>query len=98
MRWNCICWEASLILEQYGGSRKQFSYHSVVPARHELLHVAYTWQRECIKHVVPDPARFETTPVSEDGWLTKGPFSPETASFPVRRQVARGTLDSRKAA
>jgi len=46
-------WRRSVVLEDSPG---EYSYPAVVQSRDGLVHVAYTWKRERIRHVVLDPA------------------------------------------
>jgi len=46
-------WRRSVVLEDSSG---EYSYPAVVQSRDGLVHVAYTWKRERIRHVVLDPA------------------------------------------
>lgn len=48
-------WKQVLTLEQTPGA--EFSYPAVIQAKSGLLHVAYTWKRLRIAHVVIDPKR-----------------------------------------
>ncbi len=47
-------WEKVLTLEDEPG---EYSYPSVIQAQDGMLHIAYTWKRQRIKHVVVDPGR-----------------------------------------
>jgi predicted neuraminidase len=47
-------WKQVLTLEDQPG---EYSYPSVIEAENGMLHVAYTWKREKIKHVIIDPER-----------------------------------------
>jgi predicted neuraminidase len=47
-------WRQVLTLEDEAG---EYSYPSVIQAEDGMLHVAYTWKRERIKHVIVDPSR-----------------------------------------
>jgi predicted neuraminidase len=59
-------WLAALVLEDEPGS--EFSYPAVIQASDGLVHVAYTWKRQRVKHVVIDPARLELRPLSGGDW------------------------------
>src|SRR5947209_3118209 len=50
-------WEAALTLEEEPG--KQFSYPAVIQTKDGLVHIAYTWKRERIKHAVLDPTKLK---------------------------------------
>lgn len=56
-------WEAALVLEDE--PRKEFSYPAIIQSGDGLVHITYTWKREFIKHVVIDPEKIETKPISE---------------------------------
>ena len=47
-------WEQVLTLEDQPG---EYSYPSVIQAQDGKLHIAYTWKRQRIKHVIVDPGR-----------------------------------------
>ena len=55
-------WESALVLED--DPTRHFSYPAVIQTADGLVHVTYTWNRERIKHVVVDPAKLKTTPVT----------------------------------
>ncbi len=46
-------WQKTLTLEDGPG---EYSYPAVIQTKDSLLHITYTWQRRCIKHLVVDPA------------------------------------------
>lgn len=70
-----IHWAAALVLEYSDDPHKQFSYPAVIQTHDGLVHIAYTWSRKRIKHVVLDPARLVTTPMPDGKWPTNGPAS-----------------------
>jgi predicted neuraminidase len=47
-------WRQAAVLENDGLG--EYSYPAMVQARDGRVHVAYTWRRERIRHVVVDPA------------------------------------------
>ncbi len=47
-------WKAAAVLESDPG---EYSYPAVIQAADGLVHVAYTWKRQRIKHVVLDPKK-----------------------------------------
>ena len=58
-------WQAALVLETEPG---EFSYPAVIQTADGLVHVAYTWKRQSIKHVVLDPARLTLRPITDGRW------------------------------
>jgi predicted neuraminidase len=58
-------WQAALVLEDDPG---EYSYPAVIQTRDGLVHVSYTWRRECIKHVVIDPAEIRSRPIIQGRW------------------------------
>lgn len=59
-------WEAALRLENE--PEAEFSYPAVIQTSDSLVHVTYTWKREKIKHVVLDPALFQTKEIVGGHW------------------------------
>ena len=55
-------WESALILED--DPTRHFSYPAVIQTADGLVHITYTWNRERIKHVVVDPAKLKTKPIT----------------------------------
>ena len=68
-----LAWEAALVLDYLDESGKQFSYPSVIQTQDGLVHIVYTWHRKRIKHVVLDPAKLQTTPMTNGQWPSSGP-------------------------
>jgi predicted neuraminidase len=62
-------WESALVLED--DPTRHFSYPAVIQTADGLVHVTYTWNRERIKHVVVDPAKFKTSPITDKTPLSK---------------------------
>jgi predicted neuraminidase len=60
-----VTWQAALVLEQSDG---EYSYPAVIQTADGLVHIAYTWRRERIKHVVFDPAKLQPRPIVEGEW------------------------------
>ena len=58
-------WQAALVLENDPG---EYSYPAVIQTADGLVHVAYTWKRQRIKHVVIDPAKLILHPMSDGQW------------------------------
>ncbi|PRY55591.1 putative neuraminidase [Arcticibacter pallidicorallinus] len=68
-------WKAALILEDSPIS--QYSYPAVIQTSDGLLHFAYTWRREKMKHVVVDPAKLKTKKIKKGKWpALKGYVAP----------------------
>ncbi|MBV6501836.1 MAG: hypothetical protein CJBNEKGG_04360 [Prosthecobacter sp.] len=59
-------WEAALIFEDE--PKKEFSYPAIIQTKDGLVHITYTWQRKKVKHVVLDPARLTTKPMTNGEW------------------------------
>lgn len=59
-------WNAALILEDSPIS--QYSYPAVIQTKDGLLHFAYTWRREKMKHVVVDPSKLKTKKIKNGQW------------------------------
>jgi predicted neuraminidase len=70
-----LTWEAALVLDHLDQPEKQFSYPAVIQTRDGLIHIAYTWHRDRIKHVVLNPAQFTTAPMPGGNWPSEGPAS-----------------------
>ena len=58
-------WQAALVLESEPG---EYSYPAVIQTRDGLVHLAYTWKRQRMKHVVLDPAKLELRPMPDGKW------------------------------
>jgi formylglycine-generating enzyme required for sulfatase activity len=61
-------WQAALVLEDDPQAPNGFAYPAVIQTRDGLVHTAYTWQRERIKHVVLDPAKLQLRPIVNGAW------------------------------
>jgi len=59
-------WEAVLVLED--SPIGQYSYPAVIQTRDGMLHIAYTWRREKIKHVTVDPAKWKKRKMKNGTW------------------------------
>jgi predicted neuraminidase len=69
---DSLTWEAALVLDHLDQPEKQFSYPAVIQTRDGLIHIAYTWHRDRIKHVVLNPAQLTTTPMPAGTWPSEG--------------------------
>ena len=58
-------WDAALILESEPG---EYSYPACIQTADGLVHCAYTWKRLRVKHVVIDPSRLNSKPMSNGEW------------------------------
>ena len=58
-------WDAALILEDEPG---EYSYPAVIQSKDGLLHFAYTWHREKMRHVVVDPQKLKLRPIVNGEW------------------------------
>jgi predicted neuraminidase len=58
-------WEAAVVLESEPG---EYSYPAVIQAADGLVHVTYTWKRQRVKHVVIDPKRLKSVPMTNGTW------------------------------
>ena len=61
-------WFAALELENDADRTQRYSYPAVVQTRDGLVHIAYTWRRERIKHVVADPTKLSMVPIVSGKW------------------------------
>lgn len=61
-------WEAALVLDYLDQPEKQFSYPAIIQTKDGLVHIAYTWHRKRIKHVVVDPDKLVTYPIVDGKW------------------------------
>lgn len=70
---NGFDWYAALTLEDSAGD--EYSYPSAIETSDGLVHIVYTWHRECIKHVVLDPSRLAIIPerrIVDEQWPDEG--------------------------
>jgi predicted neuraminidase len=58
-------WQAALVLENEPG---EYSYPAIIQTRDGLVHLAYTWKRQKVKHVVVDPAKLTLVPITDGVW------------------------------
>jgi alpha-L-rhamnosidase len=58
-------WKAALLLEDQPG---EYSYPAVIQTTDGLVHIAYTWKRQRIKHVVIDPDQLELRDMPDGQW------------------------------
>jgi predicted neuraminidase len=59
-------WRAAAVLET--DPPGQYSYPAVIQDSDGMVHVAYTWKRLRMKHVVLDPHKFGTAPIVGGAW------------------------------
>jgi predicted neuraminidase len=60
-------WEAAVLLEN-DQDATEYSYPAVIQAKNGLVHITYTWQRKLIKHVIIDPDKITSKPITEGFW------------------------------
>lgn len=58
-------WNAALVLEN---SPYEYSYPAVIQTRDGLVHILYTWRRQRVRHLVVDPSRLKTEPITDGIW------------------------------
>jgi predicted neuraminidase len=58
-------WGAALILENEPG---EYSYPAVIQSTDGSVHITYTWKRQRVRHVVIDPTRLKSVPMSDGNW------------------------------
>jgi formylglycine-generating enzyme required for sulfatase activity len=61
-------WLAALVVEDDATAPNGFAYPCVIQTSDGLVHIAYTWKRKTIKHVVVDPARLQLRPIVNGAW------------------------------
>ena len=59
-------WEAVAVLDAEPPG--QYSYPAVIQTSDGLVHVAYTWKRERMKHAILDPSKFQPRPIRDGAW------------------------------
>ncbi len=58
-------WQAALVLENTPG---EYSYPAIIQTRDGLVHIAHTWKRLRVKHVVVDPAKLSPRDMVNGEW------------------------------
>ena len=61
-------WSAALVLEDDPNAPSGFAYPCVIQTSDGLVHIAYTWERKRIKHVVIDPKKLSLKPIKNGEW------------------------------
>lgn len=61
-------WEAAALLENDPDPKAEYSYPAVIQAKEGSLQISYTWNRKLIKHVVLDPSKLKTKPITNGTW------------------------------
>lgn len=59
-------WKSVCIFENHG--KGEFSYPAMIQTKDGLVHVAYTWKRQLMKHIVLDPKKIRGLPMSGGIW------------------------------
>ncbi len=59
-------WKAVCVFEN--SPKSEFSYPAIIQTKDGLVHVAYTWQRKMMKHVVLNPKRIRGIPMPNGDW------------------------------
>lgn len=67
---NGINWKAAVLLENDPDKDGEYSYPAVIQTADGMIHITYTWNRKLIKHVVVDPLKLVTKPISNGIWPT----------------------------
>lgn len=67
-------WQAALVLESEPNA--EFSYPAVIQTRDGLVHMAYTWKRQRVKHAVIDPAKLTPRDFVDGEWPAPGASRP----------------------
>jgi len=58
-------WKAALVLENEPG---EYSYPAVIQSADGQVHIAYTWRRKRVRHVVVDPKKLKPHNMPHDKW------------------------------
>jgi iduronate 2-sulfatase len=66
-------WEAALVLELAKG---EYSYPAVIQTDDGMVHITYTWKRQKVRHVILDPKKLQTTPITGGVWPEDVPRLP----------------------
>jgi len=59
-------WKAVCVFENT--PKAEFSYPAIIQTKDGLVHVAYTWKRQLMKHVVLDPKNIRGIPIQDGQW------------------------------
>jgi hypothetical protein len=72
-------WDAVLIINYTSHNKGffQYSYPGIIQARDGLIHIAHTWGRLTINHVVVNPKALKRVPMPDGKWPATGPASME---------------------
>jgi predicted neuraminidase len=63
-----VNWEAAVLLENDPNPDSEYSYPAVIQSEDGMIHITYTWNRELIKHVVIDPSKIDSKPITNGVW------------------------------
>lgn len=58
-------WQAALVLEDQPG---EYSYPAIIQTNDGMVHIAYTWKRERIRHAVIDPTQLHPAEMVDGKW------------------------------
>lgn len=58
-------WSAALVLEN---SLFEYSYPAVIQTSDGLVHILYTWRRQKVRHVIVDPTKLYSEPMTDGNW------------------------------
>ncbi len=70
-------WSAALVLERDKG---EYSYPAVIQTADGLVHIAYTWRRQRVRHVVVDPSRLKLHAITDGAWPENVERAPEAVA------------------
>jgi predicted neuraminidase len=62
-------WAAALVIED---TPAELSYPAIIQTADGLVHITYTWKRQRVRHVVIDPAKLASTPITNGTWPSFG--------------------------
>jgi predicted neuraminidase len=63
-----INWKAVTYLENDPSTESEYSYPAIIQSSDGLVHITYTWNRKLIKHVVVNPEKINSEPITNGIW------------------------------